>query len=406
MKILIITNKIPYPPKDGGSIATLNLAKGLAHFAESVTILTINTSKHFYDLEKIPKDLKEKIYFEDVYIDTTTKPVPALKNLLFSKVPYNAERFISQDFEEKIISNLNKNKYDIIQLEGLYLTPYIPTIRKHSKALISLRAHNVEHEIWQRTTAQESNFLKKKYIQNLTKRIKNMETSMLNKYDLLVPITVRDEKILNKLGNTKPSHTTPTGYEIEKLTKINTKSIKQEFPSIFHLGALDWSPNQEGISWFLNNCWTKINEQFPDLKFYIAGRNAPEWFIKKLNKKNVVYCGEVDDATEFILSKAIMLVPLLSGSGMRIKIIEGMALQKTIVTTSIGAEGIPASHKNNILIANKPEDFTSEIITVLKDEELYNKIGKNAKDFISKNFDNLTISKSLIDFYILQKAKF
>jgi len=395
MNILILSNKVPYPPKDGGSIATLNLAKGLSEFAQ-ITLLTLNTSKHYVDISKIPEKVKTKIKFIDSYIDTKIKPIAAFKNLVFSKMPYNAERFICKKFEAKIIKELQQNKFDIIQLEGLYLTPYIATIKKYSDAKISLRSHNVEHEIWQRTLTQQTNPLKKKYIKILTSRIEKMEVNMLNKYDLLVPITERDGQKLNQLGNTKPSHTTPTGYEIDNL-KPNHENIN--FPSIFHIGALDWSPNQEGIIWFLDNCWSIILKKMPNLKFYIAGRNAPDWFIEKIKQPNVEFCGEVESATEFINSKALMIVPLLSGSGMRIKIVEGMALGKTIISTSIGAEGIPAIHKDNILIANEIKDFSDEIISILNNKKSFLQIGINANTFISKKFNNLAISKSLIDFY-------
>ncbi len=395
MNILILSNKVPYPPKDGGSIATLNLALGLAEFAK-ITLLTLNTSKHYSDISTIPAKISSKITFLDSFVDTKLSPISALKNLLFSKLPYNAERFIVKDFEEKIIQQLQQHSFDIIQLEGLYLVPYIPIIRKYSQAKISLRSHNVEHEIWQRTLAQETSFFKKKYIKILCSRIRRMETETLNQYDLLVPITRRDGKKLNKLGNHKPSHTTPTGYEI---AKGKPKFEKVEFPSIFHLGALDWSPNQEGILWFINHCWPDIQKQMPSLKFYIAGRNAPKWLIDKMQGENIIYQGEVESATEFVQSKALMIVPLLSGSGMRIKVIEGMALGKTIVSTSIGVEGIAIEDKKNLLLANTPEEFSKVIVENLKDEETFFKMGVEAKEFIIQNFDNLNISKSLFEFY-------
>ena len=377
----------------------MSLAKAIAENIGQITFLSLNTSKHYTDIETIPEEIKQKIEFIDVFIDTKIKAINALKNLLFSKFPYNAERFVSDDFKLKIKQTLTNNKFDIIQLEGLYLMPYVHVLRKYSNAKLSLRAHNIEHEIWQRTSEQETNFFKKKYLQNLTKRINKFEISSINKYDLLVPITQRDEGILNKLGNTKPSQTIPTGFDLQNCNETENNLIKQEFPSLFHIGALDWGPNQEGIIWFFNNCWGKIQEKEPNLKFYIAGRNAPKSFIQKIKQKNVIYCGEVESASQFMLSKALMLVPLLSGSGMRIKIIEGMALEKTIVSTSIGVEGIPATHKKNILIADNPDDFVKEIFNILSDKKLFTEIGKNAKKFILKNFDNQSISKFLIAFY-------
>lgn len=273
---------------------------------------------------------------------------------------------------------------------------YIPIIREYSDAKISLRAHNIEHEIWQRTVDLQKSGLKKEYLKIITKRIKNLKLNLLNKYDLLVPITERDAIVFNKLGNNKPTHITPTGIDISELKPDNSNI---EYPSIFHIGALDWIPNQEGIIWFLDNVLPNLLEKHPTLKFYIAGRNAPQSFINKLNKPNIVFVGEVDNAYDFMNSKAVMIVPLLSGSGMRIKIIEGMALGKTIISSSIGTEGISSTHDKNILIANTPQEFLNEVEKTLINKEFFEGIGENAIKFVKENFDNMSISSSLIDFY-------
>jgi len=158
-------------------------------------------------------------------------------------------------------------------------------------------------------------------------------------------------------------------------------------------------PNQEGLIWFLKNAWTRISDKYPDLNFYIAGRNAPEWFIQRCVYKNVIYLGEVGDAYKFMNSKAVMIVPLLSGSGMRIKIIEGMALGKTIISTSIGAEGIKCTHEKDILIADTVNDFINEIERVIINNDIFERVGNNAVIFVKENFNNITISGSLTGFY-------
>lgn len=396
MKILQICNKMPYPPNDGGAIATLNISKSLYELGHDVTILSLNTKKHYSDVNKIPNELKQTIRFLPVDIDTTIKPNLAVKNLLFSSLPYNAQRFVSENFKEELTNLLNSEKFDIIQIEGLYMGLYIETIRKYSSAKIALRAHNIEHEIWKRTYLLEKNILKRQYLVILTNRIKRLKKRLLNSYDLLVPITKRDEHFFKEFGNSKPSHVTPVGININDLTH-NFSNI--EYPSIFHLGALDWAPNQEGILWFLKNIWKDLKDKYPDLKFYIAGRNAPEWFINKIKHEGVVYQGEIDDAYKFINSKAVMIVPLLSGSGMRVKIIEGLALGKTIVSTSIGAEGIDITHNHNIMIADSTKNFYHSINKVLTNKIFFEEIGKNAVKFARDYYDNLNIAKTLIDFY-------
>jgi glycosyltransferase involved in cell wall biosynthesis len=395
MRILQLMNKVPWPPKDGGAIACLNMTKGFAMLGHDVTVLSMNTSKHHISLKEMPANIRSKADFRLVEVPAYINWFEAALNLLFSKLPYNAQRFISDEYSFELVKLLTEKTFDVIQLEGLYLCPYIPVIRKYSEALIAYRAHNIEYEIWERT-ASLSEGLRSKYLKNLSKRIKHFEVSYLNSYDVLVPITDRDGIILDTLGNKKPRHTSQTGIDFASLVPT---AKKLEFPSLFHIGALDWAPNQEGLIWFFNHCWPKIHQENPDLKFYLAGRNAPDWFVRLIKLDGVEYLGEINDAYDFINSKAVMVVPLFSGSGMRIKIIEGMSLGKPIVTTDIGTEGIPTENGNNILIANTAEEFTEAINRLINDRGLSNRIGKNAIGFIQEKFDNLSQAGALVEFY-------
>jgi glycosyltransferase involved in cell wall biosynthesis len=388
-------NKVPWPPKDGGAIACLNMTKGFSMLGHEVTVLCMNTTKHHVRIKDLPVQIRSRAEFRLVEVPASINWFEAAVNLVFSKLPYNAERFISDNFNLELIKLLTEKHFDIIQLEGLYLCPYIPVIRKYSEALIAYRAHNIEFEIWERT-AKLSNGIRSKYLRNLSKRIKLFEKSYLNQYDILIPITDRDGIILDSMGNTKARHTSQTGIDFASLVPT---AKKLEFPSLFHIGALDWAPNQEGLIWFFEHCWTPIRKENPELKFYLAGRNAPEWLEKHFKREGVEYLGEINDAYGFINSKAIMVVPLFSGSGMRIKIIEGMALGKPIVTTDIGTEGIPTENGTNILIANNAAQFVDAIIKLINNRDLAEQIGRNAIGFIQEKFDNLSQAGSLIDFY-------
>lgn len=395
MKILIIANKFPYPAKDGGSIATLNLAIGLVEAGHQIDMLAMNTSKHYFDVNQLPESLKEKLHFDESYVDTTIRLPALLKNFFFSKKPYNAVRFLSAAFQNKLIEKLKKEDYDLVQLEGLYVLPYIPTIKKYSSSKIAYRAHNVEHEIWERVLANEANFIKKFYTKILVKRLKKFEKKLLNTYDFLLAITARDLKQLEKLGNHRDALVVPTGIDAQKYP--NKENIN--FKKIFFIGALDWIPNQEGLIWFLEKCWNQLKLKDDQLHLKIAGRNAPEHFVNSLRKFDVEYVGEVEDAQSFMNENAVMIVPLLSGSGMRIKIIEGMALGKVIVSTSIGAEGIAASHKENILLADTMEAFLQNIREISIDKKLAQQISASARAFVLKHYDNFAIAKMVSNFY-------
>ena len=171
MRILFLCNKSPYPPKEGGPMAMNANIEGLIAAGHRVKVLALNTNKYFIKPEDIPQDYIDKTQIEFVYQDLSIHPFDAFLNL-FSKKSFHVERFITEAFAEKIVEILKKNKYDIVQLEMLYMTPYIHVIRKHSKAKIILRSHNVEHLIWQRVTNNTENVLKRSYLAGLTRKLK------------------------------------------------------------------------------------------------------------------------------------------------------------------------------------------------------------------------------------------
>ena len=157
-------------------------------------------------------------------------------------------------------------------------------------------------------------------------------------------------------------------------------------------------PNEEGIYWFLNNVWDKVTKRNPDLQLNLAGRNMPKWLLK-LKKKNVNVYGEVPDAKEFVRNNDIAIVPLLSGSGIRIKIIESMAMGKTVITTMVGAEGIQYSEYENIIIADSPGKMVEVTCKIIKNPDEAQRIGRNARRLVEDIYDNKKIINRLLIFY-------
>jgi len=386
---------VPFPPQDGGCIAMNNLTQGLIDEGHSLKILAVNTKKHFINIENLPAVYHSKTNVEAIFIDTEIKISEAFLNL-FTNKSFNIERFHSLNFENKLIEILKAESFDIIQLEGLYVSMYVDVIRKYSKAKIVLRAHNVEYQLWEHAVQLAKNPLKKIYLKFLTKRLKHYELNSLQTFDAIATITKKDEMYFRKAGFLKDMETVPFGIDIKNSFESN--SLQEEYPSLFHIGAMDWQPNIEGLDWFLKKIWVKLNAKHPKLKLYLAGRNMSAEF-KQLNKPNVIVVGEVENAKEFIQSKGIMIVPLLSGGGMRVKIIEGMALGKTIVTTSIGAEGIDCENNKNCLIANDVNEFADAISKCILDKKVYNEIGINAKTLALQHYNNADICKRLTEFY-------
>lgn len=396
MKILQLCNKAPFPANDGSSIAIYNMARGLIANNIELHLLTLNTKKHFKPTENIPLEFIQKSNYQAIYRDTNPSLLGMIFNL-FSSQSYFASRFYFKEFENHLIEKLKGNEFDIIQLEGLFMSGYIETIRKFSKAKIILRAHNIEHIIWERHIENESNFFTRLYLNIQTKRLKKLEFRTFESVDAIVPITPADENWIIQNSTNDKLQTILTGvnleeYSIKKSTDFNEKSV-------FCFGSMDWIPNQLAVQWFLNNCWKKILLEVPDCSFIIAGRNIPDSF-KKLVESNVLIKENVPDPKEIYSKYNIMLVPLQSGSGLRIKIIEGLSYGKAIVSTSIGAEGIDAISGYTIVLADTPEKFSESVIGLLKDPSSLQDLEKNARSFAQENLENTKITSNLVTFYI------
>ena len=393
MNILMLCNKSPYPPSEGGPMAMNSIVNGLLEAGHKVKILAVNSEKYNIKKEEIPQSFRDNTVIEMVDVDLKIKPIEALKNL-FSDKSYHVERFISEEFREKLIKILKKDRYDIVQLEMIYMAPYIETIRANSKALIVLRAHNVEHLIWDRIAKKTSFLPKKWYLNHLVRTLRNYELNAINKVDGIAAITYRDAAFFR--GETAvPVIDVPFGVNPDDFTP-NYEVNKQ--PTLYHIGSMNWMPNEEGIKWFLKKVWDKLQEREPNIKLNLAGRHMPKWLMN-LKKNNVKVWGEVPNAKEFIKNNDIAIVPLLSGSGIRIKIIESMAMGKTVITTMIGAEGIQYSEYNNIIIADNPTKIVETICRITKEPEELMRIGRNARKLIEDIYDNKKIIERLLIFY-------
>ncbi|MBR9921096.1 MAG: glycosyltransferase [Bacteroidetes bacterium] len=393
MKILLLTKKFPFPVKDGESLAIHNLSRAMRGLGARMDLLAMNTPKHPYKGKSPTKDLPIFDRIKLVDVDTRIKAFDAFRHL-FKSDSYNVSRFDCPEYAEALKKMLKKSDYDVVQLETLYLAPYIPLIRQFSNAKVVMRAHNVEHEIWSRIADNTPASIRRLYIRHLTNRLERYETAQLPNYDLLAPITARDEARFREFGFKGPSVVTPIGIDLDDYEE-NLASYKRPL-SLSFIGSLDWMPNLEGLKWFLDNIWKKARRSHPDLSLHVAGRNTPEW-LHQLANKHLQIPGEVPDASTFINQHSVMIVPLLSGSGMRAKILEGMALSRLVITTSIGLEGIDARHKKEVLIADTPEQFLQAIDFCMKaNPKKLMSIGQAARDLVDTKYANETIAGRLL----------
>ena len=180
------------------------------------------------------------------------------------------------------------------------------------------------------------------------------------------------------------THYIPVTFETQKNNKQKIEN------SIVHLGAMDWKPNHEGMKWFMKMVLPKIRKHKINTKVYIAGKGMPPYYEKFKDKLTFIE-GKVENAKEFIENKEVLFVPLFSGSGIRIKILEGMSLGIPVISTLKGAKGIPYVDKEDIIIANTPIEFAKAVNSLMNDKKLAKKIGHKGQNLIEKNFSKKSI---------------
>jgi glycosyltransferase involved in cell wall biosynthesis len=395
LKILILTHRVPFPQNGGYAIVVCNTIKGLIALGHEVALVALNGKKYHGSVQTTEDELLQKIQYTSYDININLSVLDAIGNL-FSKKSNDVDRYYNAEFEKLLLRELRQTAYDVVQFEGLFVTPYLAAIRKYSKARLIYRSHNIEHQVWMRLAQQKSDLFKKWYLHLLARRVKDYELQQLNKFDAIAVFTNEDKKTLLSYGTTIPVEIFPVGIS---LPDYNPDYNKTEFPSLFFLGSLDWMPNREGIEWFIENFYKDLTDGDMRVKFYVAGHNIPDSFDDYEVMGKIFIQGEVDDAFEFVNSKAIMVVPLLSSGGMRVKIVEGMAMEKCIISTSLGAEGINFTNGTNILIANNRQEFYDAIERCITDEDFCRNVGLNARRLIEEQHDVHVVAPKLVAFY-------
>lgn len=377
LNILQICKKSPTPQKDGESIAIHQMTTIFQSFASHLECLAMLTPKHPKKEES--QELKD-VYYTYHSIDTTFSQLDLVLSLFNKKTPLIVKRFAQKSFENVLILKLKERNWDIICLEGVFLGVYLDVIRRYSSAKLILRAHNVESAIWQRQAKQSKNFFKRFYLKTIMNpAFVRFEQQISRKVDGIIPISPIDSHFF-EVNSDKSRFIIP----------VLAKEVAfQPFPSQFKigfLGGMDWIPNRDGIEWFLKEIWKPLVALDQDIHFYLAGRNFPDE-IWNWKYENFHPLGEIDDAQQFIQDNVLMIAPILSGSGMRVKIIEALQFGRPVLSTKVGAEGILNSSENGLYILDEKEQWIDQILVLKKDVESWSRIGQNAKAFVDENYN-------------------
>ncbi|HRG57892.1 MAG TPA: glycosyltransferase family 4 protein [Bacteroidia bacterium] len=393
MKVLQICSKIPFPAKDGGCLAMLNLAEMLHMNGVEIKILAMETTKHPILQGGFPLSWKQKFNPETYYIDTHINILKAIKNLFFSKRSFHIVRFESAAFEIKLKEILKKYKPDIVIFDSLFTCSYLDTIAQNSSAKKVYRAHNIEHLIWKEIANKTASFFKKYYLNIQSQRLKDEEMLMIKKCDAIIAITRKDHDFFHQHFDHKPIFTLPFTIDLSQYNISKSSSEK----TIFFIGAMDWYPNLEGVNWFIDKVWKKLLMKHPTAKFYLAGKSMPEK-LKQLESINIFNLGEVENAKSFMGKYPIMVAPIFSGGGLKIKIVEAMALGKIVICNPQAATGIDAKPFEHLLFAHSSNDFVDLLDGCFSRFDQYKQIGENARSLISKQFDSKMNAAALDSF--------
>ena len=393
MRILQLCPKVPWPPDDGGRVAMRTLALSLLRAGASVRTLCLNPAKHRVDPATLPEEAAA-LRLETVDVDTSLTVSGALKSLL-AGTSYNVERFRSSELERRLCRILREEPPDLVLLESLYTVPCVPAVRRASRVPVVLRSLNVEHEIWQRLARGERRPAHRLYLGHLARRLRAWEVGTVNDVDAIVPVTGEDAATYRELGARVPLHVAPVGIEA---AAFPDRSGLGDPGTLLFLGALDWRPNLEATRWFLESVWPLVRARVPGALFHVGGSNPPGDLAGRLRSEGVRFLGRVPDAREFLGSGAAMVVPLLSGGGIRVKILEAMALGVPVISTRLGASGIAARDGEEILLADDPEGLASSCASLLTDRSRAVAVGRAGRARVHSSFDAPAIAVNLLGF--------
>lgn len=325
---------------------------------------TDNAEKPFTGINKIWTWIKYRLYFRTLQSTDIS---------LFGLIP--------------LLNSIQNNSYDCIifeHVESLRLWMKLKSF--FPKALIILDAHNVDHILLKDTKDKER-----------LKRIKKTESTLYKNCDLVFAASDKDAEVFKGINKKQLNViTVPNGVDT-KLNVWQLPDFDRMQKTLIFCGSLDYEPNQAGLLWFINNLWESVIKKHPDIVLRIVGKGKTARSLENLirSTSNIELIGEVKNVIPFYRESQCAIVPLLHGSGTRLKILEAMSLGVPVISSSIGAEGINYSDTVNIFICNNPDEYLYRIDQLYKEAAKFKLVSENAGEFVRRNYCWNEIGKCL-----------
>jgi len=411
MKILVILPRIPVPARDGGAIVMLESLQAMHAAGVDVTILALNTSKHRADASALAH-----LCSTVVTVDVETEPTAfgALRNLVLPRRStidrsighsYWLERFITTATLEAAVTTAEMyGPFDIIQCEQLFTLELglhardVLALRSLHVPLVIYRSHNVEYRIQERMSVERGRSIAERWYRKvLTRRTRSFEEEALLLSDGCATLSEDDADVYRVVDPRGAIESIPPGISIPPVAIVD--AAKRQRDTICLLASMEWAPNIEGTLWFVQDVLPLILKRRPSTVVHIAGRNPDARITNVHNGTTIIVHGEIEDPLAFRLQYAESVVPLFSGSGVRVKILEALGAACAVVTTTIGAEGLPLRDQHHVRFADTAEAFAAACCELLEQPSLAAEYGTNGRELMERDFTWQARMNELLEFY-------
>ena len=301
---------------------------------------------------------------------------------LFSPLPYFMKKYESAAMRREIEGLTARAAFDVLVCDFLQPSVNVPA---HLPCASLLFQHNVEALIWKRHYEVQSNPLKKAYLYGQWRKTARYEGAACRRFDGVVAVSREDREIIEREYDVRCVEDVPTGVDTEFFRP--TGSVKRKKHNLVFTGSMDWLPNEDAIQYFIREIMPRIKGVLPDVTLTVVGRN-PFRSLVELSERDpsVIVTGRVEDVRPFMEEAAAYIVPLRIGGGTRLKIYEAMAMEKPVISTTVGAEGLPVRDGAELLLADGAEEFAGRVIEVLQNESLAQALGQRAAALVRKEF--------------------
>jgi len=386
----MLTPYLPYPLLSGGQIRTYNLLKNLS-------------KDHEITLFALIKDEKERQYIKDlepivskIEVFKRTQNPWALRNILlagFSLYPFLVTRNLPFRMMSAIKDEL-KYDYDLIHAETFYMMPNIPK----TKIPVLLVEQTIEHLGYEFYAKNSPHWFLKPLLYIDIAKIRYWERFFWRKADRLVTMSPEDRQVIQaELGESRRIDVVANGVDSKRFSQKSKRL--PESPTILFVGTFKWLPNIDAVRYLVTEIWPGIKEKVSDARLWIVG-HSPTDEVKKLGRQtDVKVSANVADIRDAYSQAHILLAPIRSGKGTRYKIIEAMATNTPVVTTSLGAEGLKIEPGKHLLVGDTAESLIKQTVKLLDNSKLQSKLAAAAKSVVEKNYNWESISKDLDKLY-------